>query len=259
MDDIRRGMNRIDTASIHLIILVPLFFVYMFINAAIYQAIHNTCEANEGYGGSYFEALQYLQTVAFTIGYGHITPICHGGRIYTFFFAYITIPMVMYTLTLSGRKIADLLSSVGSTLLKGFKNQLLIDLLIIFLLDFFILIVMIIIPAALVPKSEGNPTYGDNLWYVFSTVTTIGFGDVIAAMHDESNSPNAHHINNFYWVAKMGFLMVSLSFIVSSLMLKYQMVMDHIYGPVPSKSARKKLFDDISAHDGIEAVGIATT
>ena len=57
----------------------------------------------------------------------------------------------------------------------------------------------------------------------------------------------------------MGFLMVSLSFMVSSLMLKYQMVIDHIYGPVPSKSPRKKLFDDVTAHDEIEAVGIAAT
>ena len=43
--------------------------------------ILDSCEANGEYGGSYVDALQYLQTVAFTIGYGHITPLCHGGRV----------------------------------------------------------------------------------------------------------------------------------------------------------------------------------
>ena len=30
---------------------------------------------------TYFDSLAFLQTVAFTIGYGHITPTCHAGRV----------------------------------------------------------------------------------------------------------------------------------------------------------------------------------
>ena len=30
---------------------------------------------------SYFQSLGYLQTVAFTIGYGHISPTCHSGKV----------------------------------------------------------------------------------------------------------------------------------------------------------------------------------
>ena len=52
----------------------------------------------------------------------------------------------------------------------------------------------------------------------------------------------------------MGFLMVALSFMASSLMIKYQMVVDHVYGPMPLKSGRQKLFDDDTANDGIEVI-----
>jgi len=261
MNSIRKEWNDIDIGSRHLIILVPFFFVFMFVNTAIYQAIHNMNEPNIECGGfnvSYIDAFQYLQTVAFTIGYGHISPLCSGGRIYTFAFAYFTIPLVVYIFTLSGRKIADLVSTSGSKVLKAIAHPLLRDVLIMLLLDFFIFIAMMIIPAAIVPtlpSDYGEPySYGDHLWYVFASVTTIGFGDVIGGLADsDSTDPNVHHITNFYWVAKMGFLMVALSFMASSLMIKYQMVVDHIYGPMPLKSGRRKLFDDDTANDGIEA------
>ena len=32
---------------------------------------------------TYFESLQYLQSVAFTVGYGHITPWCHSAKVDT--------------------------------------------------------------------------------------------------------------------------------------------------------------------------------
>ena len=54
----------------------------------------------------------------------------------------------------------------------------------------------------------------------------------------------------------MCFLIVALSFMASSWILKYQIVLDHIYGPIPAGNGRKKLFDDISANDGIEAADI---
>jgi len=255
MDSIRKQWNNIDVGLRHLIILVPFFIVFMFVNTAIYQAIHNKCEEHEA---SYIDALQYLQSVAFTIGYGHISSTCTGGRIYTFFFAYFTIPLVVYIFTVSGRKIADLVSTLGSKVLKAIVNPLLRDVLIMLLLDFFIFIAMMIIPAAIVPNNSnfgGDSSYGDNLWYVFASVTTIGFGDVIGGLPSSgATDPNVHHQTNFYWVAKMGFLMVALSLMASSLMIKYQMVVDHIYGPMPLKSGQRKLFDDDTANDGIEAI-----
>ena len=41
----------------------------------------------------------------------------------------------------------------------------------------------------------------DSLWYVFSSVTTIGFGDVIAGL---PNGKEVDHHTNFYWVIFKG-------------------------------------------------------
>ena len=41
----------------------------------------DSCEDDGGYQITYFESLDYLQTVAFTIGYGHITPVCSAAKV----------------------------------------------------------------------------------------------------------------------------------------------------------------------------------
>jgi len=259
-----RSWKDLDIGSRHLVILAPSFFLFMFVNAGIYQAIHNACPAAEDNTQDYFEAFAYLQTVAFTVGYGHISPMCHAGKIYTFFFAYLTIPVVVYIISLSGRKIADQVSSLGSNFLKGVASPFLRNLLTMLLLDLFIFIFMMVIPASIVDGLEPCISYGDSLWYVFQSVTTIGFGDVIAGLDwndcdAKDVTQNLHHQNNFYWFAKACFLLVALSFMASTWLIKYQIVLDHIYEPNPSGSGRKKLYDKASANDGIEAVDINAT
>ena len=99
-----------------------------------------------------------------------------------------------------------------SSLLKTIASQALRRLMSIILLDLFIIITMMLIPAAIVKQLEACMSYGgksivipkrqkfakieiislhsitssqifrfiDSAWYVFQTITTIGFGDVIA-------------------------------------------------------------------------------
>ena len=45
--------------------------------------IFSDCKAavELGINISYFDSLDYLQTVVFTIGYGHIIPNCHTGKV----------------------------------------------------------------------------------------------------------------------------------------------------------------------------------
>ena len=47
-------------------------------------------------------------------------------------------------------------------------------------LDLLILIVFMIIPAGIVHHIEPCMDFGTSFWYLFATITTIGFGDVIA-------------------------------------------------------------------------------
>ena len=41
----------------------------------------DSCEAGQDFTITFFESFGYLQTIAFTIGYGHITPVCHDGKV----------------------------------------------------------------------------------------------------------------------------------------------------------------------------------
>ena len=51
----------------------------------VFSIILDTCDPCEDdpceYAASYIDAFQHLQTVVFTIGYGHISPTCSGGRV----------------------------------------------------------------------------------------------------------------------------------------------------------------------------------
>lgn len=254
--------NDFQTSSKHLIILIPIFFLFMFINAGIYLPIHNSCidSQKENFTISYFGSLQYLQTVAFTIGYGHITPMCHLGKAYTFIFAYVTIPLVFYILLILGRKILDLILFLET---KIFKDPLkLTRMATILAVDFFIFIIFLLIPAGIITQIEPCMSYGDVLWYVFATITTIGFGDVIAAAGydhgDECEKDyveyDFYHQENFFWVSKMGFLIVSLSFMVASLILKYETILENFYSPLERRFGNKQLLDNEYSVNSVEEI-----
>ena len=63
------------------------------------------------------------------------------------------------------------------------------------------------IPAGIVHHIEPCMDFGTSFWYLFATITTIGFGDVIAGTEyidcsDEMESMeyDFYHQNNFFWV-----------------------------------------------------------
>ena len=54
-------------------------------------------------------------------------------------------------------------------------------------LDIFILVVFLLIPAGIVHQIEPCMSYESSLWYLFATVSTIGFGDVVAGTEDHES------------------------------------------------------------------------
>ena len=63
------------------------------------------------------------------------------------------------------------------------------------------------IPAGIVHHIEPCMDFGTSFWYIFATITTIGFGDVIAGVEpycsDESIQyikEDFYHQHNFFWV-----------------------------------------------------------
>jgi len=210
------------------------------------------CEVEYNNSLTYFESLAYLETVVFTIGYGHISPVCTSGKVFSVFFAYFSIPLVVYILAISGRKIADEIFKLESKLMPNTAKQFLRRLLTIVLVDIVILILFMLIPAAIVVTIDCF-SYGDALWYTFATISTIGFGDVVAGAgyNDECGKveTNPHH-TNLFWFCKMCFLLVSLGFMAATWIVKYETILDCFYKG-PQKSGRKQLIDNASL-DAIE-------
>lgn len=242
------------TTTKHLIILIPVFFIFMLLNAGIYQPIHNSCDDNYNSNISYFESLQYLESVAFIIGYGHITPVCTAGKAYTFIFAYLTIPLMFYILLLSGKQILKNVLMVEGLLWK--TSNLLRRITTVLTFDFTILVVFMLIPAAIVHHIEPCMHYGTSLWYLFATITTIGFGDVLAGGYTECevDMDEFYHQNNFFWVSKIGFLLVALSFMMADLMLKYETVVEYFYSATEKMFGKKHLIDNEMSADNVEEI-----
>jgi len=253
------------TSSKHLIVLTPAFFLWMFINSGIYQPIHNSCLTLEDNSTiTYFESLQYLQSVAFTVGYGHISPACHSGKVYTFIFAYVTLPLVFYILYLLGTKIHRLVLNLESIVLKS--SSLVRRLITILALDLLILIVFMIIPAGIVHRIEPCMDFGTSFWYLFATITTIGFGDVIAGTENidcsdemESMEYDFYHQNNLFWASKMGYLVIALSFMIADLILKHETVVEFFYSPAEKMFGKKHLIDNEISVDTVEVIDMNST
>jgi len=73
---------------------VCLFILLSFGGAYIYTILE---------GWSYLDALYFSVITATTVGYGDIAPITTFGRIFTIFFAFCTVGLVLYFFTLGGR------------------------------------------------------------------------------------------------------------------------------------------------------------
>merc|ERR1719458_589696 len=108
-------------------------------------------------------------------------------------------------------KLEDKLSKLSTRpLLKRTAN--------ILLLDLFILVFFMIIPAGIVKGLEQCFSYADSIWYTFQTVTTIGFGDIIAGtegtdycIDNGSDYDLSHQRNAIFWVSKMIFPLITAS------------------------------------------------
>merc|ERR1711963_800016 len=168
-----KSWRDLSVAQQQLVIGVPTLVGLMLVTAKVYQEVHNACEDDDN-DVSYFQSLGYLQTVAFTIGYGHISPTCHTGKIFSFFFAYISIPLVVYILAIAGRLIVEAILEVEDTRLKGLLSHRspIRNICRALLLDLFIITIFILVPAGIVKGLEPCFTYGDSLWYMWQTITT---------------------------------------------------------------------------------------
>uniref|UniRef100_A0A0A9W3F4 Two pore potassium channel protein sup-9 n=1 Tax=Lygus hesperus TaxID=30085 RepID=A0A0A9W3F4_LYGHE len=159
-------------------------------------------------------AFYYATTVLTTIGYGHSTPNTIGGKLFTMCYAIVGIPLGLVMFQSIGERVNKLSSVVIKSVKKlfGCRN---IDASEINLICVVTTLSSLTIAggAAAFSRYEGW-TYFDSVYYCFITLTTIGFGDMVALQKDDALDKKPEYV-----AFSLIFILFGLAIVAASLNL----------------------------------------
>nr|XP_018900217.1 PREDICTED: two pore potassium channel protein sup-9 [Bemisia tabaci] len=139
-------------------------------------------------------AFYYATTVLTTIGYGHSTPNTISGKLFTVCYAMVGIPLGLVMFHSIGERLNKLSSVVirhVKTLMRS-KNTEATEINLICVVT--ILSSLIITGGAAIFSRYEGWTYFDSVYYCFITLTTIGFGDMVALQKDNALSEKPEYV-----------------------------------------------------------------
>jgi len=132
-------------------------------------------------------SLLFVTSIVTTIGYGHITPVTPGGKLFCIIFSCIAIPFTLLFLSI----IVSLLQNgpikiFEKWLIKFISKYFSISWLIIRILHLIIVTVILLflilmLPALLFSYFESKWTFLDSFYYCYISLTTVGLGDFVPA------------------------------------------------------------------------------
>ncbi|ESO82629.1 hypothetical protein LOTGIDRAFT_108839 [Lottia gigantea] len=138
----------------------------------------------------FYTALFYCGTVYTTIGYGHIYPSTTLGQIVTIIYAFIGIPLALITLADMGKRFTFGIKFVLAFLSQICKSRCCrkmyfgyevdTEFNVNFYLALTIVIVYMFLGAFIYTRWEAW-TYFEAVYFIFISISTIGFGDIIPA------------------------------------------------------------------------------
>ncbi|XP_063354540.1 potassium channel subfamily K member 5a [Pelmatolapia mariae] len=155
-------------------------------------------------------AVIFAATVITTIGYGNISPKTSAGRVFCIFYGLFGVPLCLTWISELGKFFGGRAKHLGLFLTKkGLslrKSQFTCTA--IFLL-WGVLIHLVLPP--LVFMSQEGWTYIDGLYFSFVTLTTIGFGDMVAGVDPNKQYPPLYRYFVEVWIY-LGLAWLSLFF-----------------------------------------------
>ncbi|KAE9533005.1 hypothetical protein AGLY_009433, partial [Aphis glycines] len=139
-------------------------------------------------------AFYFATTVLTTIGYGHSTPNTKSGKLFTMFYAMVGIPLglVMF------QSIGEQLNKFSSVVIRqakralGCKRTEATEINLIFVVSF--LSSLTIAGGATAFSTYEGWTYFDSVYYCFVTLTTIGFGDMVALQKNNTLNDKLEYV-----------------------------------------------------------------
>ncbi|XP_050533079.1 two pore potassium channel protein sup-9-like isoform X2 [Daktulosphaira vitifoliae] len=159
-------------------------------------------------------AFYFATTVLTTIGYGHSTPNTTPGKLFTMFYAMVGIPLglVMF------QSIGERLNKFSSVVIRqakralGCKRTEATEINLIFVVSF--LSSLTIAGGATAFSSYEGWTYFDSVYYCFVTLTTIGFGDMVALQKNNTLNEKLEYV-----AFTLIFILFGLAIVAASLNL----------------------------------------
>ncbi|XP_066559542.1 potassium channel subfamily K member 5 [Amia ocellicauda] len=155
-------------------------------------------------------AVIFSATVITTIGYGNIAPKTSPGRVFCIFYGLFGVPLCLTWISALGKffggrakRLGQFLTKRGVTLRKAQFTCTAIFLL-------WGVVVHLVIPPFVFMKLEGW-SYIEGLYFSFVTITTIGFGDLVAGVHPDENYPVLYRYFVELWIY-LGLAWLSLFF-----------------------------------------------
>ena len=165
-------------------------------------------------------SLLFVTSVVTTIGYGHITPLTHVGKITCMIFSAVGIPL---TLTFLSTMVALLVrgpARVLETWLANFLLRLcrsasvfLIRLAHLILITSVLLCICFFLPAYAFYYFEAGWSYLDALYYCYISLTTIGLGDFVPAMGSEATQATYRLVTIIYLYFGLTMMMLWLALV----------------------------------------------
>jgi len=141
--------------------------------------------------GSYFKwagSMGYMATVFTTIGYGHVTPTTAGGKFITFVVAVFGIPVLLFILidlgSMHARCLIFMCSLInkrcGFTHSEGSYQRHVISKYGPIVIGIATLVIFVVFGGFLLKgiNEHAGWSFGDAVWFILVTITTIGFGDM---------------------------------------------------------------------------------
>ncbi|XP_035691696.1 potassium channel subfamily K member 16-like [Branchiostoma floridae] len=158
---------------------------------------------------SFQGAFGFTITVVTTMGYGVMSPVTVGGRVFCVFYALLGIPLTAFLLSKISKALLKLSSRATKRVCKARPhwNREKVNkgaqacLLLMGLIFFFAL------PTITVCTTE-NWTYWEALYYMFISLSTIGFGDYVIGNRKDIN------YSAFYFAAMFVWLLGGLAYLV---------------------------------------------
>lgn len=174
------------------------------------------------YMWSFIDALYFSMTVTTTIGYGHLSPQTSWGKIVCILYSLVGIPLtgilLAWTSNFFGDKLLQLFKSRLSDEKQHSHSFIAAATAIYIGLGF---LVFIFLPSILFMSMEGW-TYLEAVYYSYITLTTIGFGDLVAGYNYEGKASHVYQIGIILWImVGLGYWVMVANFIAKALKSKH--------------------------------------